>query len=387
MTETVNIKTRSEAQNYEIKIGAGLLDSCGEWARACLPAKTQKIAIVSNKKIFRLYGGRVKKALQKAGFKVQVFLMNDGENFKDTNSLFQLLHFLGGNKFTRSDGVVALGGGVAGDLAGFASAVYLRGIPFLQIPTTLLAQVDSSVGGKTAVNAEFGKNSIGAFYQPNGVLIDVETLKTLDPRDLTAGFCEAVKQGAVAGEKLFRQTKEFLEKYPPGKFNKSFSGKESDKFKNELGVLINAQVSFKAKIVAGDQKEDQNRTDSRSRKVLNFGHTIGHAIELATNYKQLKHGEAIGYGMLAAGEISKKLEILDANGLNLLSDVVRLAGYLPKVSPLIEKKIFQATAFDKKRAGKTMTWVLLKGIGKPVLVTGDEIPVSLIKDSIKTILK
>jgi 3-dehydroquinate synthase len=387
MNQNVKVKTFSESGSYEISIGDGLLAGCGEWARGCLPGGTGKLLIVSNQKVFGLYGGKVRKSLEKAGFKPTVWLMRDGERHKNFRSLQQLLSFLSEQKFTRIDAVVALGGGVVGDLAGFAAAVYLRGIPVLQIPTTLLAQIDSSVGGKAAVNTRHGKNLIGAFYQPSGVLIDIDTLQTLPRRELTAGFCEAVKQGAVAGRKLFGQTKLFLETYPVKGFSRYFQANKNDEFKPALVSLIKAQVSFKAAIVAGDQKESLARKDARSRKILNFGHTIGHALEKAAGYRKLKHGEAVGYGMLAAAELAKNLDILDKNSLNLLSDVVHLAGELPKLRGIESDKIIRALAFDKKKAGENITWILLKKIGLPVLVGDNEIPISMVKRSIKTILK
>lgn len=384
MDQTVKVKTPGEPRSYPITIGAGLLEACGEWAVNCLSRETRKIAIVSNQKVFGLYGDKVKKCLELAGFKTAVWLMPDGERYKNFRTLEQLLSFLSEQKFTRIDAVAALGGGVIGDLAGFAAAVYLRGIPVLQIPTTLVAQIDSSVGGKTAVNTGHGKNLVGAFYQPNGVLIDIDTLQTLPRRELTAGFCEVVKQGAVAGRKLFDQTGAFLQTYPV----KGFSGYfKNDKFNAELISLIKAQVSFKAGIVAQDQKESLSRKDTRSRKILNFGHTVGHALEKTTGYRKLKHGEAVGYGMMAAGEIAKNLDILDENSLNLLLDVVKLAGDLPKLPGIDIEEIIRALAFDKKKAGENITWILLKKIGVPVLIEGNRIPVSLIRRSIKTILK
>ena len=387
ITKNVKIKTLAEAQSYRIEIGSGLLDSSGEWAQRCLPAGTQKVLIVSDKKVYRLYGARVRKAFQNAGFKVSIFRIGSGEEYKTSNSLLSLLYTLSLERLTRGDAMVALGGGVVGDLAGFAAAIYLRGIPFLQIPTTLLAQVDSSVGGKTGINFHLVKNSLGAFYQPRGVLIDVDTLQTLDPRDLTAGFCEAIKQGAVASVKLFGQTKKFLEKYSPQDASKRLKLKNNDQYKADLADLIKAQVSFKAKIVAGDEREDLGRNDAGSRKILNFGHTIGHALEKASRFRSINHGEAVGYGVLAAGEISKNLDILDKNSLNLLRNVVHLAGKLPRINFLNKEAVFHAIAFDKKKAGENVTWVLLKGIGKPVLVTDKEIPKPLIMESIKAILK
>ncbi len=391
MDQTVKIKTPGDAAAYDIRISSGLLDSCGEWARGCLPASlpagTQKIALISNRKVFKLYGVRAQRSLAKAGYKVSVSLIPDGEQHKNFRSLQQVLSFLGEQKFTRGDAVVALGGGVVGDLTGFAAAVYLRGIPFLQLPTTIVSQIDSSVGGKTAVNSEHGKNLVGAFYQPHGVLIDVDTLRTLPRRELTAGFCEAVKQGAIAGKKLFAQTRGFLRHYRIDRFGEYYASENGADFKAELIDLVKAQVSFKAGIVSGDQKEALGREDNRSRKILNFGHTVGHALEKVTDYKALKHGEAVGYGILAAAEISKNLDILDKNSLKSLSDVVHLAGRLPKLDNISVEEVIRAISFDKKKAGPAVTWILLEKIGAPVLVTDNEIPVSLIKKSIKTILR
>ena len=179
-------KLEKKLQNleYEIKIGHQILGGCGNWARRNLSGETKKIALISNRKIFRLYGEAVEKSLTEAGFETCVWLMKDGETHKNFRSLESALEFFSQNRLKRTDAVIALGGGVVGDLAGFASAVFLRGIDFLQIPTTLLAMIDSSVGGKTAVNTSFGKNLVGAFHQPKGVLIDVEALKTLETKGI-----------------------------------------------------------------------------------------------------------------------------------------------------------------------------------------------------------
>jgi 3-dehydroquinate synthase len=310
--------------------------------------------------------------------------MKDGETHKNFRSLETALKFFSSNQLKRTDAALALGGGVVGDLAGFASAVYLRGIDFLQIPTTLLAMIDSSVGGKTAVNTEFGKNLVGAFHQPKGVLIDVETLKTLPRRELTAGFCEAVKQGAIANRKLFDQTGSFLQNYSPNYFKKNFTKTE---FISELENLISAQISFKAEIVSNDVKENTARTDAKSRKILNFGHTLAHSLEKATGYKYFKHGEAVGYGIIFAAELSKKLDIFDVNELNLLNDVVARVGRLPKLDNIKPELLIENFAFDKKAIGDSLQWVLLEAIGKPKIVENKDIPKSAIKSTLNKILK
>ena len=278
--KTVSVELGSKKHSYKINIGHDSLDACGVWAKKSLPENTKKIVIVSNRRIFRLYGERVQNSLKKSGYELCVWLMKDGEKYKNLRSLEAALKFFSENNLSRTDAVVALGGGVVGDLAGFAAAVYQRGIAFLQIPTTFLAMIDSSVGGKTAVNSEFGKNLIGTFHQPNGVLIDIATLKTLPKRELTAGFCEAVKQGAIADEKLFNLTAEFLREFSLDNFKNLYV---DNAFVTDFTNLIAAQVSFKAEIVQQDEKESSARNDVKSRKILNFGHTLGHALEKVTD--------------------------------------------------------------------------------------------------------
>lgn len=374
----LRVDHRRPRSSYEIVVSAGQLERAGEWARACAGSAAKKVVIVSNNKVFSLYGDIVKASLKKAGFDVSVWLMKDGERYKNLSSLNDLLTHLSAARLSRDDVVVALGGGVVGDLAGFASAVYLRGIRFLQVPTTLLAMIDSSVGGKTGINNQFGKNLVGAFHNPAGVHIDVDTLSTLPLRELTAGFCEAVKQGAISGEKLFNKTADYLARFPPA------SGKLEP---GSLAELIAAQVAFKASIVKQDEIEATERKDKRSRKILNFGHTFGHALEKITNYRRFRHGEAVGYGILVAGELSKNVDLLRQGELNLLYDVVHRVGKLPRVDDIPSKAIFEALKFDKKSTGGTLNWILLEGIGSPVIVPETDIPRDALTKAVKTILK
>ena len=380
----VKVALEAAKHQYQIKIGNDLLKVSGVWAKECLQKKAGKITLVSNENIFGLYGENVVSSLENAGFEVFQWLMEDGEEFKNFNSLQILLSFLSKNKLTRTDAIVALGGGVVGDLAGFASAVYLRGIPFLQIPTTLLAMIDSSVGGKTAINSDFGKNLIGAFHQPDGVLIGVETLKTLDRRELTAGFCEAVKQGAISGDELFNKTAEFLANYSVEEFPNYFS---DENFLKNLENLLAAQVSFKAEIVMQDEREDANRKDAKSRKILNFGHTLAHALEKATEYKYFKHGEAVGYGILFAAKLSNLLDIFDENRLKLLNDVVHRVGVLPNTDNIDPRVIIQNFAYDKKVVGKSLQWILLEEIGEPVIFSNENIPTEILEVALAETLK
>jgi 3-dehydroquinate synthase len=287
------------------------------------------------------------------------------------------LRFVSERGLERSDAVIALGGGIVGDLAGFVASIYLRGVPFVQVPTTLLAQIDSSVGGKTGVNLTTGKNLVGSFHQPSAVVIDLKTLATLPPRELIAGWCECVKQGAVAGRKLFEQTTDFLRAYNSKRILVS-SGLEQ---------LIAAQCAFKASIVAADERESPARRDHRSRRVLNFGHTIAHALEAVTNYQRFRHGEAVGHGMLVAGELSKNLGLLDQSELELLREAVSLCGPLPAAGNLDERAIITAMAQDKKRAAGYVQWVLLEKIGRPRIVDGKDISAAVLRKSLRAGLR
>lgn len=383
-TKIVPIKIPRKQLTYSIEIGNGLIDDVGRWAANTLGRESGRVLIVSNRKVFGLYGPSVETSLRARGFEANVHLIGDGERFKDLRTLENTLRTLSQNGFTRTDAVLALGGGVVGDLAGFAASVHLRGIDLLQIPTTLLSMIDSSVGGKTAVNTSFGKNLVGSFYQPRGVLIDVGTLQTLPKREITAGFCEAVKQGAISGHRLFKQTADFLEGFRPGDFRLSSA---FELLVPALIDLIGEQVRFKAKIVQNDESEAAGDNSPRSRKILNFGHTFGHALEKASNYRYFKHGEAVGYGIMFAAHLSKKLELLGQGEVNSLNDVVRRAGSLPAIVDIDQSRIRESFKHDKKRVGDSLQWVLLKGIGKPVIVPDREIPGPAISSTFKTIFQ
>jgi len=366
---SVHVRLPARKHNYEIKIGAGTLSTLGAEARAALGSGARRVALISNSTVFDLYGKPVLRSLKAENLNVFRWLMPDGERHKSLRSLEQALSFISEARLERSDGVIALGGGVVGDLAGFAAAIYLRGLPLISVPTTLLAQIDSSVGGKTAVNLPVGKNQAGVFHQPSLVLIDTETLRTLPRRELTAGWCEAVKQGAVASRKLFGQTVDFLSRGGP------------------LGELIAAQCRFKASIVAGDEREEIARTDRRSRRILNFGHTTAHALEKVTGYRRFRHGEAVGWGMLVAGEISKSLGMLTSGELESLREAVGLCGPLPRAADLPIDDIVGAIDRDKKSIGGAVKWILLERIGKPLIVDGREIDSRVLRASLRAGLR
>lgn len=360
-----------------IVIGRRILSAVGKETRHSLGNRAQRLALISNQKVFKLYGSPVVESLRASGFQVSYWLMGDGERYKSLKTAEAALRFFNDHSIERTDGVVSLGGGVTGDLAGFAAAIYLRGISFVQIPTTLTAQIDASIGGKVAVNLPSGKNRAGAFHQPRVVIADLETLKTLPSRELTAGWCECIKQGAIGSRKLFNQTTAYL------------SATKSVRMivNSQLESIVAAHAAFKSAIVKSDLRESPDRTDSHSRRVLNFGHTIGHALEQVTGYRRFRHGEAVGWGMLCAGELSKTLGLLDQSELELLQAGIGLCGSLPSAKDLDVDAIIKAATSDKKSTSGHVQWVLLERIGRPRIVSGREIDVVDLNASLRTVLK
>jgi 3-dehydroquinate synthase len=361
----------SAGRSYEIEIGTNALAGLGATARRVLTTAARRVVLISNQTVFAFYGAPVVASLRAEGFSVAHWLMGEGERHKSLREAERALAFLAQVGLERSDAVIALGGGVVGDLAGFAAAVYLRGIAWLQAPTTLLAQIDASVGGKTAVNTRTGKNLIGAFHQPHAVVLDTCTLATLPARELTAGWCEAIKQGAVGSRRLFAQTRSYL------------TGEQSP---DQLRELIAAQCAFKARVVAGDERESVTRTDARSRRILNFGHTVAHALEAVTGFRRFRHGEAVGRGMIAAGEISNRLGLLPASELESLRATIRLAGRLPRADDLAEHVLVRALATDKKSVGGHVQWILLERIGRARIVSGQAVPPRVLRAALRAAL-
>jgi len=393
--QTIRVRTPVKSVKYDIRIGSGVLSEVGKEARVTLGERTQRIALISNETVFKLFGEQTVSGLNAAGFEVSTWLMKDGEQYKSLRSLEQALTFLSRSGIERSDAVVALGGGVVGDLAGFAAASYLRGVAFIQVPTTLLAQIDASVGGKTGVNLPAGKNLVGAFHQPRLVLIDTDTLRTLPPRELTAGWCEAIKQGAVGDRKLFERTVRLLSSidfslWPKEKklqTNVHAAKSQTEVYATDLAATIAAHCRFKAAIVAGDEKESLDRDDRRSRRILNFGHTTGHALEAVTGYRRFRHGEAVGHGMLVAGEISKNLGMLAPRELESLREAVRLCGPLPPAQDIDVDEVMRLIKSDKKSVSGKIKWVLIEEIGKARIVDGSEIDSRTLRKSLRAGLR
>jgi 3-dehydroquinate synthase len=339
-TLTVNLGDRS----YPIYVGAGILARAGEFLQAA--GLRGKVAVVSNPTVAKLYIEPVKEALARAGFEVVTMLIPDGEEHKNLDSLATIYDGLVGSHLERKSIILALGGGVIGDLAGFAAATYLRGLPFVQVPTTLLAQVDSSVGGKTAVNHRDGKNLIGAFYQPRLVLIDVEVLRSLPHRELVAGFAEVIKYGIIDDAKLFSLLED--------KINRLVG------FDRDLLIhIVTTSCAIKARVVEQDEREDDYRA------VLNFGHTIGHALEAATGYGEYLHGEAVAVGMAKAAGISLRHGFCDRETLDRVRRLIEKAG-LPADLPgsVSMESLIQGMEVDKKSAGGKIKFVMCVGIGK-----------------------
>jgi len=383
----VRVRVPARAQNYEIKIGAGLVNTVGPEIRACLGPDVRRVALVSNQTVFSLYGRAAITSLRHAGLAAKELLVAEGERHKSFRSLEKAVAFLSEHKLERNDAVVSLGGGVVGDLAGFASAIYLRGISLIQAPTTLLAQIDASVGGKTGINLPSGKNLVGAFHQPRLVLIDTSTLRTLPARELTSGWCEAVKQGAVGGRELFNQTVSILRSIDFSLCADRGKSTPTKIYATQLSATIAAHCRFKASIVAADERENPTRTDRRSRRILNFGHTTAHALESVTGYRRFRHGEAVGYGMLVAAEISKSLGMLPSGELESIREAVALCGRLPRADDLPVGQVMKAMAGDKKSLAGKLKWILLERIGRPRIVDGDQIKARVIHDALRAGLR
>ncbi len=328
--------------SYDIHIGADSLDTLGRLCEQI--GLTSRAAVVTNPTVNRLYGSTVRTSLENSGFTVSVIEIPDGEEHKNAATLSAVYDALIEAGLDRKSFIVALGGGVVGDLAGFAAATYLRGIPFVQVPTTLLAQVDSSVGGKTAIDHPRGKNLIGAFYQPRLVLIDVVTLSTLPEREYRAGMAEVIKYGVALDLAFF----EWLEEQTA---NITLLEQEC------LQTLIRRCCEIKARVVEQDEKE------SGLRAVLNYGHTFGHAFETLAGYQQLVHGEAVAVGMAVSARISCMLGhcgVAEKERITALISSFRLETAAPHAE---REKLAAALALDKKSCNDTVGFICNMGIG------------------------
>jgi 3-dehydroquinate synthase len=341
--ETVRVALGERA--YTIHIGAGALDD----ARLYAPhVAGRRVAVITNEVVAPLYLERLERALRQAGAKSETIVLPDGEQTKDWPTLERVFERLLAERFGRDSIVVALGGGVIGDLAGFAAAVYQRGVPFVQVPTTLLAQVDSSVGGKTAINHPCGKNMVGAFHQPLAVISDIATLDTLPDRELRAGLAEVIKHGVA----LDAEFALWLE---------ANMGKLLQRDRAALAHAVRRSCVLKAGVVALDERE------AGSRALLNFGHTFGHAIETAQGYGVWLHGEAVAAGMVMAAELSVHLTLLARSDAVRLQTLLERAG-LPVSNPHISPaRLLQLMRVDKKADRGRLRFVLLSALGQALV--------------------
>ncbi len=322
--------------------------------------------VISDENVFANYGPPAEESLWEAGFRVVSYRLPPGEESKSLAMLSKLYDWLLACGPERGHALVALGGGVVGDLTGLAAATLLRGMPYVQAPTSLLAMVDSSVGGKTAINHPLGKNLIGAFYQPSLVLIDPATLQTLPQRELISGWAEVVKHGLIRDAAFF----EFL---------REGAGSLLSLEEEPLRQAVLRSVAIKADIVSRDERETTGE-----RSLLNYGHTLAHGLEAATNYGRFLHGEAVAIGMVGAGRISRQMGLLSAEKAEAQEKLLERFGLPTRCSDVDRERVLEAIALDKKmRAGK-IRWVLLEDIGRAVL--RDDVPVDLVARVLDTVL-
>ena len=321
-------------KGYNVKIGQGLLSHCGEEIAALLGPCT--VAVVTDSNVARLYLEGCVTSLTQAGLKTSVFTFPAGEGSKNLSTLSDILEFLASAELTRADAVVALGGGVVGDMAGFAAGCYMRGIRFVQLPTTLLAAVDSSVGGKTAVDLKAGKNLAGLFYQPSLVICDTDCLNTLPEEEYRCGLAEALKTGVLCGEGLFRLF-------------------EQGTAREHLEGIIGQCVEYKAGVVERDEKEQGER------KLLNLGHTVGHAIELCSGFTVL-HGLAVAAGLAVIARASARRGWCSLATARRIESTLKKNG-LPTTTGFSPTGLAKAALSDKKRAGSTVTLAIPSEIG------------------------
>ena len=344
-------------------VAPGLLRRAGRIVRKLLPGPSSQVFLVTSKTVRGHWGSELEKSLTQAGLSFQVLEMNDGEPAKRLETVERLAEQMMAAKADRKSLVLAFGGGVVGDCAGFLAAIFMRGIPVVQIPTTFLAQVDASIGGKTGVNLRAGKNLIGAFHQPLAVLVDPNVLATLSDREYRAGLFEALKCGVIRDKALF-----------------DYMSANADKILNRdskaLRRIIADSIRVKARVVSADEKE------SGLRRILNFGHTVGHALESATGYSHLLHGEAVAWGMIAAADIAGEAGFCSLETTQEIQSAVFAYGPLPPVKCTVED-ILKRLSSDKKAIAGEVHFVLPLRIGK-VEVSAD-VPEDVVEDAVRQI--
>ncbi|MCL4499096.1 MAG: 3-dehydroquinate synthase [Actinobacteria bacterium] len=357
MAYSASIQVNLGQRSYEVKIGSGLLDRFGEVLAESLAPR--RAALITNDEIWSLHGGRLGKSLDGSCIRYQKITVPDGESAKSLPIAEEVYGQLIEAGFERGEPIVAFGGGVVGDLAGFLAATYLRGVPLVHVPTTLLAQIDSSIGGKVAINHPRGKNLIGMFYQPTFVFSDVDVLRTLDLSQLRNGLAEAIKYGFIWENGPLDYIEEHLDAI-------------LDADAAVIAPLVRDCSAIKARIVEIDER------DRGLRAILNYGHTFGHAIETSSHYA-FSHGEAISIGMHFAARLSAKLGMVDESVVQRHDKLLTRAGLPTKASRVNIESVIRAMSVDKKRQGGENLFVLLEGIGRPVVrPVPDDVVIELI---------
>ncbi|MFT8312859.1 MAG: 3-dehydroquinate synthase [Clostridium sp.] len=336
-----NIMINLSHKIYPIYIEKGLMDSIGKEIKKIYSGK--KIAVVTDSNVNSFYGQKLEEALREESYNVKAFVVEAGEKSKSIDVLLKLYDDLLGFEMTRGDLIIALGGGVVGDLTGFAAATTLRGIPFVQIPTSLLAQIDSSIGGKVAVDLPRGKNLIGNFYHPEAVFIDPNVLKTLDKKFLHDGMGEVIKYGAIKDRALFDTLLSF---------------NDDEELLNNIDDIIYKCCNIKKEVVEKDEK------DKGDRMMLNFGHTIGHAIEKYFNYERYTHGEAVAIGMYKITEKSEAMGITEKGTADLLKKILIKYSLPFEIEALDKSKVLETIAMDKKNDRDKINIILLNKLGE-----------------------
>ena len=355
------IKVDLGPRSYYINTGKGVLSSAGKIIRNV--SRPRACFVVSNKKVRGLYGSKLKKSLESAGLHAMFFDVPDSESAKSHNSWFQLVKSLA--RFDKGKGacLVALGGGVIGDLVGFAASTYRRGIDFIQVPTTLLAQVDAAIGGKTAIDLDFAKNMVGAFHQPRAVIADTAVLKTLPLRQIRNGLSESIKYAVIFDKGLFS----YLEKNMKNILMLNPSC---------LEYIVARCARLKAEVVNVDEQEKKGY-----RSILNFGHTIGHALESASSYaSSIHHGEAVAIGMLAAFDIAVSMGMAESSSAERLESILKSAGLPAKAKGISPSKVLSAALYDKKTVNGKRRWILPRSIGHVAVCS--EVPEDIIKKAV-----
>ncbi len=358
--------------SYPVLVGRGLLSCIGPHVLDM--GVNGPVYIISDEQVFPLYGRQVQISLQHSGVEAHCFVIPSGERSKSLELAEAIYTWLAQRRAERGHGVVAVGGGVVGDLAGFVAATYLRGMRLIQVPTSMAAMVDASIGGKVAVNLPVGKNLVGAFYQPRMVLADVSALATLGRRELAEGWAEAIKHGLILDAELF----DFLEVHADELLDvKTYDSRAFDRGNGPdvATEAIHRSVAIKARIVTEDERETLGR-----RILLNYGHTIGHALEAATGYGEYLHGEAVSVGMMGAAAIGEALGMIDGEVVQRQRWILERFGLPTSAAGVDPQRVLEAMSLDKKTEGGSVKWVLLEGVGQ-ALVRSD-VPRPLVEETV-----